>query len=213
MVGTNSNIRLTGAIFSSLGLMLFAFFIHFPFPARWLAFTVLAAVTFFISRSLKSTADLEIITGQSRGGRNMVFWLLTGAMYGVFLALFYRWYLETEFLPQSFHWFALVAAGIGITEELVFRGYVQGALIRSTGLFSIVAGTVAHTGYKCCLFLGPASSGTVDIGFLAISTFFAGLLLGILRHFSSSVWPAVIAHALFDILIYGENVNPPWWVW
>jgi membrane protease YdiL (CAAX protease family) len=139
--------------------------------------------------------------------------MLTGTVFGCFLALFYRWYLETGYFPQSLRWFAVIAAGIGSTEELVFRGYVQGQFARRAGFFSIVIASLAHTGYKCCLFLSPVSATSVDIGFLAICTFYAGLLLGAIRYFSGSVWPAVIAHALFDILVYGENVNPPWWVW
>jgi len=205
--------QVTGAVVCIPGLMVFSFFIHYPWPLRLISFAVLLPVTFMISRDLASWADLKKVTGAFRYDRNFLLFMLAGIGYGIFLALFYRWYLETGFFPQTLRWFAVTAALIGSMEELVFRGYVQGQLARRTGLFSVVIGSLSHTGYKCCLFLSPALAPSVDIGFLAICTLLAGVLLGAIRHFSGSVWPAVVAHALFDILVYGENVNPPWWVW
>jgi hypothetical protein len=38
-------------------------------------------------------------------------------------------------------------------------------------------------------------------------------MLGLMRHFSGSVLPAVTAHVLFDILVYGDWAQAPWWVW
>jgi hypothetical protein len=32
-------------------------------------------------------------------------------------------------------------------------------------------------------------------------------------HFSKSVLPALTAHVLFDILVYGDWAQLPWWVW
>jgi len=193
--------------------MVFSFFIHHPWPLRWISFAVLIPVALMISRDVATWADVKKATGEFRFDRSFLLFMLAGTGFGFFLAFFYRWYLETGFFPHTLRWFAFIAAGIGSMEELVFRGYVQGQLARRTGLFSVVFGSLSHTGYKCCLFLSPALATSVDIGFLATWTFCAGLFLGAIRHFSGSVWPAVVAHALFDILVYGENVNPPWWVW
>jgi membrane protease YdiL (CAAX protease family) len=53
----------------------------------------------------------------------------------------------------------------------------------------------------------------VDTGFLVLYTFIAGMVFGTIKYLSESLIPAIIAHALFDILVYAEFVNAPWWVW
>jgi hypothetical protein len=34
-----------------------------------------------------------------------------------------------------------------------------------------------------------------------------------LREFAGGVLPPVAAHVLFDLVVYGERVEAPWWVW
>ena len=131
----------------------------------------------------------------------------------MFLAVFYRWHLGISLFPGSLHFFVLVAALIGILEELVFRGFIQEYTKSLNAPFSIFFSTFSHTGYKCCLFLSPVATGNIDIGFLALWTFIAGLLFGTLKHFSKNIIPPLIAHALFDILVYAEFISAPWWVW
>jgi membrane protease YdiL (CAAX protease family) len=53
----------------------------------------------------------------------------------------------------------------------------------------------------------------LNIGFLAAGTFAVGLILGVFKERSGSVWPPVTAHVLFDIVVYGEYGSAPWWVW
>ena len=44
-------------------------------------------------------------------------------------------------------------------------------------------------------------------------TFGAFLLIGLLRYYAKSIVPAIIIHAIFDLLVYAENLQAPWWVW
>jgi hypothetical protein len=56
--------------------------------------------------------------------------------------------------------------------------------------------------------------------YLGISVL-AGLLLGILyrQHLKLGILPsylvsfAIIGHAIFDIIVYGDNIIAPWWIW
>lgn len=198
---------------SSLACMVFAWFIQDGFPVRWVALGALLVPAFIFSRNLRSPGDLKKITGEAVHARKTWLYLLVGSVMGVLFALLYRWHLDISLLPRSFFLFPLVAALIGSTEELVYRGFIQEYVRPANGLLSVVFSSLAHTGYKCCLFLSPAVISTVDVWFLAFWTFVVGILFSLLRHFSRSVWPSVAAHALFDIIVYAEYAQAPWWVW
>jgi membrane protease YdiL (CAAX protease family) len=128
-------------------------------------------------------------------------------------AVIYRWHLDISLFPKSLHLFVIVAALIGCVEELVFRGFIQEYVRSINGPFSVLFSTLSHTGYKCCLFLSPLITANIDVGFLALWTFIAGLLFGTIRHLSKSLLPSLTAHILFDILVYAEFISAPWWVW
>jgi membrane protease YdiL (CAAX protease family) len=207
------NTQLSGAILCSLGLMIFSYFIHYKFPAVIFSYGALIMVAFIIAKQLKSLADVKKVTGEFCFSLKTFLFISTGIGIGIGMAVLYRWHLNIPLFPLSLLPFALVAALIGSMEELVFRGFIQEQARTINGLFSILFSAFSHTGYKCCLFLAPAVSSGIDIGFLAIWTFGAGILSGTIRHFSKSIWPSLLAHAIFDILVYGESVHPPWWVW
>ena len=102
---------------------------------------------------------------------------------------------------------------IGALEELVFRGFIQENAKRINAPFSVFFGALSHTGYKCCLFIAPLAAADIDIKFLALWTFGAGIVFGSLKHFSKSISPPLIAHVIFDLFVYAEFVHAPWWVW
>lgn len=166
-----------------------------------------------ISRNLKSLSDLKKIWGENFSGRISIRYTIAGIVFGATLAVLYRWHLDISLLPRSVHLFVIVAAIIGSAEELVFRGFLQEHVRTINGPFSVIFSTLAHTGYKCCLFLSPVIESDINIGFLALWTFGAGLLFGTIRHLSESLLPALAAHVLFDILVYSEFTDAPWWVW
>ncbi len=208
--------RLTGlseAILCSLGLMVFSFFIQFKFPVRLLAFAALLMSAFIISKNLRSFTDLKKITGEYVSCKITLLYFLIGIAMGIVLVVFYRWHLGISLFPSSLHLFVITAALIGCVEELVFRGFLQEYARSINGPFSIFFSTLSHTGYKCCLFLSPAVTADINIGFLVFWTFLAGILFGTVRHLSKSLLPSLSAHALFDILVYAEFVTAPWWVW
>jgi len=213
MAGGKRFTILAEAILCSLGLMIFSFFIQFKFPVRVLAFAALLISAIIISRNLKSFSDLKRITGEFISLRITLLYIISGIAIGIVLTLIYRWHLDLSLFPKSVHLFAISAALIGCTEELVFRGFLQEYVKNFNGLFSIIFSTVSHTGYKCCLFLSPAITANIDVGFLALWTLLAGILFGTIRHLSKSLLPSLSAHILFDILVYAEFVSAPWWVW
>ncbi len=204
---------LSEAILCSLGLMGFSFFIQYKFPVRLLSFTALLISAFIISRNLRSLSDLKKITGESVSIKITLLFLVFGIALGTMLAVIYRRHLDLSLFPGSVHLFVITAAFIGCTEELVFRGFIQEYVKKINGPFSIIFSTLSHTGYKCCLFLSPVITTDINIGFLFLWTFLAGILFGTIRHLSRSLLPSLSAHALFDVLVYAEFVNAPWWVW
>jgi membrane protease YdiL (CAAX protease family) len=204
---------LTEAAICSFALMLFSFFIQSGFPVKLISFTSLLLAAWLIGKNLVSDEDIRKITGNLPSLKNFFLYLIIGISGGLALAIFYRWYLDASLMPRSVTWFAFVAALIGCMEELVFRGYLQDSVKNAGTSFSIIFGTMSHTGYKCCLFLSPMAIMKVDIGFLAFWTIIAGLIYGTIRHYSKSIIPSLVGHALFDIWVYAEFIKAPWWVW
>jgi membrane protease YdiL (CAAX protease family) len=201
------------ALLCSLALMFFSFFINSGTPLRFFALAALILPAWFFSRKLQSLSDFRRIVHTPASAKITVLYCFSGILTAILLSMLYRRYLGISLFPKSFHLFVLVAALIGTTEELVFRGFIQDMVKNINTPFSILFSTLAHTSYKCCLFLSPMAAAEIDIRFLALWTFIAGILFGTIKHFSKSILPPVIAHALFDILVYAGFVNPPWWVW
>jgi membrane protease YdiL (CAAX protease family) len=204
---------LTEASLCSMALMVFSFLIRFEFPLKLLSLSVLVLPAYFFSRQLLSFLDKREKTGKSVTFMIPFLFSLAGIICGIMIAMFYRWHLGISMLPQSFHYFVIIAALIGAIEELVFRGFIQEKLKSINGPFSVFFSTISHTGYKCCLFLAPMAATGIDIPFLAFWTFLFGLLFGTIKHLSGSIVPSLVAHVLFDILVYAEFVKAPWWVW
>lgn len=204
---------LSEAILFSSGLMVFSFFIQYRFPVRLFSFAALLMASLIISRNIRSLSDLKNITGGFKSPGITLLLLVSGIALGIVFTLFYRRHLDLSLFPKSIHFFVITAALIGCVEELVFRGFLQEYVKSINGPFSVLFSTLSHTGYKCCLFLSPLITANIDIGFLALWTFLAGIVSGTIRHLSKSLLPSLTAHALFDILVYAEFVSAPWWVW
>ena len=200
---------ISGAILCSFGLMIFSFFIHYKFPVRLISFAGLLISAFVIAANLRSLSDLKKFFSIKTTLPYYSFGITTG----IVLAFLYRWHLDESFFPKSVYPFVIVAALIGGIEELVFRGFLQEYVKKINGPFSVIFSTLSHTGYKCFLFLSPAIQADIDVGFLALWTFGAGLLLGTIRYLSKSILPSLSAHVLFDIIVYAEFSSAPWWVW
>lgn len=213
MTGYKEFIYRYGAILCSLLLMVFSFFIPYSLPVRLISFASLIAASLIIAKDLRSPEDFKKIFGRFVSANATLLFCATGLAAGILFAILYRWHLGIRLFPGSLRAFAYIAALIGCVEELVYRGYVQVSANRINATFSIFFSSISHTGYKCCLFFSPAIVVSTNIGFLAFWTFIAGIILGTIRHISNSIYPTLAAHILFDILVYGEYVAAPWWVW
>jgi len=102
---------------------------------------------------------------------------------------------------------------VGSTEELFFRGFIQGHTRHIGVIFSVIFATLAHTAYKCSFFAAQQSGYEMDIMFLMKWTILGGIVFGILKEYSNNIVPPLAGHAVFDLLIYGDSVTVPWWIW
>ena len=196
----------------SAGLAVFSCFIQHPFPVVLLAGAGLFIPAFIISRHLQGLKDVPPVFGLPLPQRKILY-VAAGLLLGVVYALVYRATRPVSLFPVMLTGFAIPAALIGAAEELVFRGFLQGLCRKLSVLFAVFFATVAHTLYKGCLFLSPANTTEVRMTTLLIWTFVGGLAFGMLREKAKSSIPAVLAHLVFDVLVYGELMKAPGWVW
>ena len=106
-----------------------------------------------------------------------------------------------------------VAVLIGATEEVLYRGYIQGRVRRFGPFKAAVFAALCHSAYKGSLFVFHNQPVDINMFLLVACTFTVGLVLGVLRERAGSLLPAVAAHVVFDIVAYGAYAQAPWWVW
>lgn len=161
---------------------------------------------------------LRTIFGKSRGMYTRR-WIIVAGGLGIFAAVVYRcWLLKTAPFLDVLHAFALTAMVIGLTEELLWRGWMQGVLTNTLGpwlALSIVA--VSHAAYKTALFVFPPIDEPMrtpgSLLSMAAITLVAGLFLGFIRVREGTIAAPVAFHMLFDLFVYGQCATTPWWVW
>jgi len=149
-------------------------------------------------------------------GRRVVSLALAGLAVGVIGGVLQRHRLgPLPGLAGGLHPFVALACLIGATEELVYRGWMLERLAALGWPAAVTFSAVAHGAYKTALFALPpaAHEGPFSLARIALWTVVGGLMLGWLRVRSQSVWPAVLAHAAFDAVVYSAFAAPPWWVW
>jgi membrane protease YdiL (CAAX protease family) len=198
---------------ASAGMVLFALAAHAPLPAFSLAIAGLFVTALAISVSLPSPGSFGHLFGFNGLSRPVVRWSLVGLGAGVGLAVLFRQSVGRPLFLTGVHQFVLVAAAIGAAEELLFRGFVQGRLARLGWPAAVILAALAHTAYKTALFAFPPEDLVIQYGTLAFWTFLVGAVLGLTRHLSKSVLPTLTAHVLFDVFVYDDWAEAPWWVW
>ena len=129
------------------------------------------------------------------------------------LGILFRFHGDLSLFPRSVGGFVIAAVAIGATEEILFRGYIQGRLQGLGWYLAPMLAAAAHTLYKVALFASPPPGIVVDYPLLAIGTLLAGIVFAGLREWSGSVLPPLAGHVLFDIIVYGGMAHAPWWVW
>ena len=195
-----------------MGILLFALFIHTPWPRRLISFTALTGTALMLAYSIRNDSTLRAF-GLTPLSRRILFYFIPSLLLGGGFAWLTRSTFDLSPLPQSVSRFAIIAPIIGATEELIFRGYIQGHLRPIGRIFSIVYSSAVHTCYKLLVILSLSVPLQFDLFFLVIWTFIGGVTFGILREGARSVIPPVIAHAIFDIVLYGGYAMAPVWVW
>ena len=191
-------------------MCLFGLFVHSCTPV---AVAGLAAAGVAMGWSVVARGSLRASLGLEVGGTSGWGFSCAGVAVGVGLALLYRWHLGSPLVPRRLAWFALLATTIGGAEELLYRGYLFGRLERYGLAVATVGAAAAHAAYKSALFVLPPPGREVDVVFLAVVTFLGGVVFGGMRAVSGSVVPPLVAHACFDLVVYGNLASAPWWVW
>ena len=204
--------RIRDVFLALMGILIFAGFIHSPFPLILLAVGGLAGTAAVIGFSTKDNRLREVF-GITPLNRGILLYIPIAAVVGALMAVITRNRFELTLIPAGFTGIALVAPLVGAAEELVFRGYIQGRLHPLGKLYSIVCASAAHTCYKLLVILSLSMPLQFDFFFLIFWTFIGGLLFGTLRELSGNTIPPLIAHAVFDIVLYGTLTTAPVWVW
>ena len=195
------------------GICLFALFIH---KDNYLQIISLAGLIFsgiVITRSINDLSSLLSTFGIIPFRKKVISYIIIGIVSGSIVGIVYNYSFEDSFLPSTLTRFAIMAPLIGITEELVFRGYVQTKTVSSGAWFSIIFASFGHTLYKFIVIASLLSDQSIDFPRLIVYTFTFGIALGILRNNSKNVFPPALAHAFFDIVVYGGAAVAPVWIW
>jgi len=201
------------AVLATAGMCLFALFAQRPLPLFGVSLAGLLLVAALIVRAVGRESSLLAVFGWVPFSRGVGLVTMAGCALGVMLGLAYRNAYDLPLVPGSLQLFVVSAAFIGATEELVFRGYIQGRVAGAGFWVAPVFAAASHTAYKSALFVFPPQGVEINLAVLASLTFVAGLAFALMRQLSGSVLPAVAAHMLFDMLAYGDRVQAPWWVW
>jgi membrane protease YdiL (CAAX protease family) len=132
---------------------------------------------------------------------------------GVSLALVCRVLSNLSLFPAALKGIAWVVPLVGMTEELFFRGFLQGTLSTRSTWASIVVPALGHALYKYLVLQSLPDPSAFNFPVLLVLTFAGGIIFGLLRALSKSTLPPAAAHGIFDVLVYGGLSAWPPWVW
>jgi membrane protease YdiL (CAAX protease family) len=139
---------------------------------------------------------------------------LAGVGVGAGAGLLHRNALGIALQPaEGVEAFVIMACLIGATEELIYRGWLFGKARAFGWPAAVMIAAIAHASYKTALFAWPPAPVAVDLWGMAVWTAAGGIVLGLLRVFSGSLIPPLLAHAAFDFVVYRSVAHAPWWVW
>jgi len=203
--------KLIGAGLFSVGMVVFALCAHRE-ELVLLRFAALVVACVSLARSVAMVDRPLGLLGFSRIARNRLVYIPLAVAGGAGLGIGYRCLLNQSPLPGQLGWFCILAAGIGICEEIAYRGFVQGSL-KGLGLWAAcIGGALAHGAYKCSLFVWPDVAVRADFLWLACATVIFGIAFGLSRRLLGSLAFPILLHATFDIVAYGDRATAPWWV-
>jgi membrane protease YdiL (CAAX protease family) len=197
-------------IIASAGIWLFAGLIHTN-PGFALAGLILTSLSIVFNGN--GFSSLLEITGLSVYKMKLIPFALIGILLGISLGMLKGLLEHRPLIPLCFKITAIIAPMVGIAEELLFRGFIQGAFSKISAWLSIVIASASHTIYKLLVIGTYPDELGINMFYMAILTFSAGLLIGWLRKASESLIPSALAHGCFDIVLYGGLTVLPVWVW
>jgi membrane protease YdiL (CAAX protease family) len=195
------------------GICFFAWYIQGGQLLSFLAIAGLLLPTFAIYRQVIADGHANEIWSSSKTKPIRIAFTIIGFLIGIFAGILYRRSFGAENFPANLTWFAITAAAIGATEEILFRGALFYLMRKQHYLVSILIAALLHASYKSILFLSPYAQHPVNTWYLFYVTFLAGLVLGMLRYLASSTMAPLVAHSTWDIIVYGNSEDAPWWVW
>ena len=195
------------------GIAVFALFIQKDGYLIAVAFGGLLLASGVIATIIVKTDYSLDLLGLDRFNKKILWYGIAAVLVGALPAFYGRYCYDLTDFPQSLTIIALVSPLIGITEEIIFRGYLQGRLriIGVVGCVSIPA--AAHSIYKFLVLLSVNDLVVVNYPYLILLTFGFGIIVGLMRAGSGSLVPCMVAHASFDVLMYGDFSSMPVWVW
>lgn len=201
------------SLYLTVALWVFALFINSSFPLKVIAIVALLLSTYCMGviHTQNQKASLHVTLWQ--WSKSLTGMILISLSLSLLLSMWYRMTIHMPAIPSRLGGFVFISVLIGCCEEVVFRGFVQGAANQWNEKAAITLGALSHAGYKALLFVLPEQPIDTPILKLFAITFLVGLALGYTRYRSGSLWPSVLAHGFFDFWVYAELSSAPWWVW
>jgi membrane protease YdiL (CAAX protease family) len=199
-------------LFLFLLLLVFSWFIHDRFPVRLVSFLALILIAVIISNHYILVKKIERQLRNDLYNGQMLLFNLIGLQLGFLIAIYFRFTSQMSVLPKSLNWFLITGIAIAITEELLFRGFLQSMIEKVNYYLAPTATAFIHSAYKVAIFI-PIGVANPNLTSLFSGSLIAFIALGYLKQFSRSIVPSIIAHVAFDVLVYAEYSMAPWWVW
>ncbi|MCU0394568.1 MAG: CPBP family intramembrane metalloprotease [Chitinophagaceae bacterium] len=196
----------------TLGIFAFAWLV--PGQPLWLSLLPLSLPLWMMYRTVHQQGHAGLIWHIPQS-TILPLLLATGAglVLGTGVGSGYRLSLGMSGIPMGLTLFAITAVCIGAAEEFIFRGALFYLLRPQPAWLTIPLTAAAHAGYKTLLFASPYAEQALISPNLFWYTFLAGLILGGLRLAGGSLWPPLLAHVAWDLIVYGDSPAAPWWVW
>ncbi|MGC9470807.1 MAG: CPBP family intramembrane glutamic endopeptidase [Bacteroidales bacterium] len=153
------------------------------------------------------------LIGFSGGKRHSLLLLAAGILTGASLGFLDRTLSPVPPMPETMLLPGLLTPLVGMTEEIVYRGFVQGTIQKYSRIWAVILASAGHTLYKSVLLASALPRGDPDLVLLTVLTFTTGCLFGVFRICSGRIYAPLAAHGLFDLLVYGDHTTMPAWVW
>ena len=201
---------IAAGVIASAGTWLFACFIH-SYLAIGIAGLLLTSLS--ISYYAGGFSSLLKIIGLYEYNWKLIVYVIICILGGIVMGMHSNVGHQKPVIPLSLTSIAVIVAAVGMGEELLFRGFIQGVLSKKSYWIGIFAASASHTFYKVLVLWSFTVNLGIDLADLALYTFVVGLLAGSIRQISGSIIPSALGHMCFDIVVYGSLLSMPVWVW